>query len=121
MLFAFYITFNRPRSPALAIGSHRDVETPSGTLKEIDVYMGSPSFEFILGIVWMFRTANSFHVMPSPLAFRILGNLNTNTDNNSIAERIRRLGDALFSTRDFKPNGYYHTLSKKSIHVISRT
>jgi hypothetical protein len=105
------------RSPCLAIGSSRDVETPAGTMKEIDVYIGSSSSDDLsLESMWMFNTS-SFNVMPSPLAFRILGNLSTQTDENSVAERIRLLGDALFSTRDFKPNGYYHTLAiNRSIH-----
>jgi hypothetical protein len=99
------------RSPSLTIEAPREVETPAGTMKEIGVYMGSSSDDLSLESIWMFNTT-SFNVMPSPLAFRILGNLSTTTDANSVAERIRILGEALFSTRDFKPNGYYHTLAK---------
>jgi hypothetical protein len=99
------------RSPCLAIGRTRDIETPAGTLKEADVYVTSSAKDPSLESLWMFHW-DSFYVMPSPLAFRVMGNLNTNTDNNSIAERIRSLGEALFKTRDFKPNGYYHTLAR---------
>jgi hypothetical protein len=65
----------------------------------------------------MFSSSNSFNTMPTPLAFRILNNLSTNTHPDQVAERIRSLGEALFSTRNFKPNGYYHTLAKnQSLH-----
>jgi hypothetical protein len=107
------------RTPCLTTSSPRDVETTAGTIKEIDVYVGSSSFNISLESVWMFNTTSSFNVMPSPLAFRIMGNLNTYTDSNSVAEKIRALGDALFKTRDFKPNGYYDTLAKNwSLHNI---
>jgi hypothetical protein len=109
-------TSRHSRSPILTVGYQRDVESPIGTLKEIDVYIGSSPFDLSAESYWMFHW-NSFYVMPSPLAFRILGNLNTNTDTNSIAEKVRRVGEALFKTRDFKPNGYYHTLAKNlSVH-----
>jgi hypothetical protein len=94
----------------LAIGRSHDVETPTGTLKEIDAYVGSSSQDAPLEAMWMFNTPTSFNTMPSPLAFRILGNLSTNTHPDQVAEIIRLLGEALFLTRDFKPNGYYHTL-----------
>jgi hypothetical protein len=109
-------TLQFARSPSLTTGSYRTIETPVGTIREIDAYMGSattrPSWESIA----MF-TSHFFNTMPSPLAFRILGNLSTSTNSNEVAERIRRLGEALFKTRDFKPNGYYHTLARNlSIH-----
>jgi len=109
-------TLRSAKSPSLVVGNPRDIETPAGTMKEVDVYLGSSSDALSLESIWMFSTS-SFNVMPSPLAFRILGNLSTDTDSNLVAERIRLLGDALFKTRDFKPDGYYHTLAKNlSLH-----
>jgi hypothetical protein len=104
-------TLRRYYSPCIAVGSSRDIETSGRTMKEIDVYMGSASANLSSETLEFFNT-NSFNVMPSPLAFRILGNLSTTTDNNSVAERIRLLGNAIFNTRDFKTDGYYHTMAK---------
>jgi hypothetical protein len=81
--------------------------------------MSIPVLDPSLESLWMF-SGGSYFVMPSPLVFRILGNLRTSTDNNSIAERARLLGEGLFSTRDFKPNGYYHTILKNT-SIQSRT
>jgi hypothetical protein len=109
-------TLRESRSPSLTTGSYRTIETPSGTIREIDVYMGSATTYTSWESRAMFAP-HLFNTMPSPLAFRILGNLSTSTDSNEVAERIRRLGEALFKTRDFKPNGYYHTLARNlSIH-----
>jgi hypothetical protein len=109
-------TLRSNRSPSLVVGIARDVETPIGTTKEIDVYLGSASSDLSLESIWMFNT-NNFNVMPSPLAFRILGNISTSTQPHEVSERIRLLGNSLFKTRDFKPGGYYHTLARNlSLH-----
>jgi hypothetical protein len=107
----FVLTLNR--APGLAVGKLRN-STTHPSLKEIDVYVGYSSFTLPIDVACMFGVQNSFHVMPSPLVFRLLGNLTTSSSyNDNITNNIRSLGSKLFATRDFKPNGYYHTLASR--------
>jgi hypothetical protein len=99
------------RAPCLTVGKLRDSNTPI-SLKEIDAYIGYSRFDISLESIYMFRYGENFFVMPSPLVFRLLGNLTTSpSHNNTVTSNIRLLGSKLFGTRDFKPNGYYHTLA----------